>query len=174
MLNIGNISLRAIEPEDVDFILDIENDSSIWHVSNIHNPFSRFDIEQYVLLSDKDVYSAKQIRFIICDNSNPQPINIGIIDVFDFDAHNRRAGIGIIVVEKMRNRGYAAKALDILIDYMMNELNIHQLFCNIGMDNKNSIELFESRGFERVGIKKDWNLVNNIWIDELLLQLINP
>jgi len=65
MLKKDNIELRAIEPDDVEFLLEMENDSNLWHVSNTHNPFSRFDIEQYVLLADKDIYSAKQIRFIL-------------------------------------------------------------------------------------------------------------
>ena len=107
MLKRDNISLRAPEPEDIDFLLDMENDSGLWHVSNTNNPFSRFDIEQYVMLSDKDVYSAKQIRFIIDYSGKEKTQTVGAIDIFDFDAHNRRAGIGISIIEDQRKKGYA-------------------------------------------------------------------
>ncbi|NQU33337.1 MAG: GNAT family N-acetyltransferase [Bacteroidetes bacterium] len=173
MLEKGNISLRAPEPEDIDFLLIMENDTSLWNVSNTHNPFSRFDIEQYVLLADKDIYSAKQLRFIIENIESSNPVKVGVIDIFDFDGHNRRAGIGIMIIEKEQNKGHAGIALDILISFMFSHINIHQLYCNIGVENNPSIKLFESRGFNLVGIKKDWNLVGNKWADEYIYQLID-
>lgn len=172
MLKKDNIQLRAPEPEDVEFLLEMENDSNSWHVSNTHVPFSRFDIEQYIMLSDKDVYSAKQLRFMIGYNDKEKIQTIGAIDIFDFDAHNKRAGIGISIIEDYRKKGYAGIALDILIEYMFNHLSLHQIYCNIGQDNIESTSLFKSRGFVETGIKKDWNLRNNKWVDEHFFQLL--
>ncbi len=171
MLEKENIKLRAIEPEDVEFIINMENDSRLWQVSSTYNPFSRFDIEQYTLLADKDIYSAKQVRFMI-DKILPEIESIGAIDVFDFDAHHKRAGIGIFIVESERGNGYAGIVLDILIEYLFTHINLHQIFCNIGSDNSNSIKLFESKGFIQSGVKKDWNLIGNKWTDELFYQLV--
>lgn len=171
MLKRDKIILRAPEPEDIDFLLEMENDTSLWHVSNTNNPFSRFDIEQYVMLSDKDIYSAKQLRFIIDCSEKEKPQAIGAIDIFDFDAHNRRAGIGISIIEGQRKKGYAGIALDILIEYIFKHLSLRQIYCNIGEDNADSIKLFLSRGFKESGIKKEWNLQSNKWIDEHFFQL---
>ena len=171
MLQIENIKLRAVEPEDIDFILDMENDIDLWNVSNTHNPFSRFDIEQYVMLADKDIYSAKQVRYIIEDLSNLS--RIGMVDVFDFDAHNRRAGIGILLVKEARKKWAASITLKIIINYLFEQLSIHQVYCNINATNTDSIKLFESQGFTKIGLKKDWNLVNSNWVDVGLYQLIN-
>jgi diamine N-acetyltransferase len=172
MLTKDNIRLRIPEPEDIDFLLNIENDSNLWHVSNTNNPFSRFDIEQYILLNDKDIYSAKQLRFIIELDGVETAKKVGTIDIFDFDAHNKRAGIGISIIEVQRKKGYAGTALDILIKYMYSHLNLHQIYCNIGQNNIDSINLFKSRKFIESGIKKDWNLVSNNWVDEHLYQLL--
>ena len=172
MLKKENIHLRIPEPEDIDFLLNMENDSDLWHVSHTKNPFSRFDIEQYILLSDKDIYSAKQLRFMIVHDEGYNNKTIGAIDIFDFDAHNKRAGIGISIIKDQRNKGYAGIALDILIKYMFSHLNLHQIFCNIGQHNTHSINLFKSRGFTETGIKKDWNLVSNRWTDEHSYQLL--
>ncbi len=172
MLENNNIKLRIPELYDLEFMLNMENDSDLWHVSNTHNPFSRFDIEQYILSSDKDIYSAKQLRLMIDVINESKAATIGIIDIFDFDAHNRRAGIGISVVSNKRKKGYAGTAIDILVNYLFTHLNIHQIYCNIEEDNHNSISLFESKGFIKAGVKKDWNLKNNNWIDEFIFQLI--
>ena len=41
-----HIFLRALEPEDLEFIHDIENDESIWEISNTQTPYSRFLIKE--------------------------------------------------------------------------------------------------------------------------------
>lgn len=170
ILEKDNVRLRAIEPEDIDFILEMENNSDLWHLSNTHNPFSRFDIEQYVMLADKDIYSAQQLRLMIVNKYEGS--RVGMIDIFDFDAHNRRAGIGILIIEEERSKGFAGNALDILVEYMFDHLSVHQLYCNINVDNSESIYLFEKKGFVCIGNKKDWNLVQGNWVDENSYQLI--
>jgi len=60
------IYLRALEPEDLDFIYEIENDEDIWQVSNTQTPYSRFLIRQYLENAHQDIYEAKQLRLAIC------------------------------------------------------------------------------------------------------------
>jgi len=172
MLNKDNLKLRIPEPEDIEFILNMENDSSLWNVSNTHNPFSRFDIEQYVLLADKDIYSAKQLRFIIDLYKGSNKEAIGTVDIFDFDAHNKRAGIGISIVAQERRKGYAKTVIEIVTNYLFTHLNLHQIYCNIEEDNSNSIRLFKSLDFQNTGVKKDWNQRNGSWVNILFFQKI--
>lgn len=173
MLKKENISLRSPEPADIDFIFKIENDQSLWHLSNTLTPFSRFDLEQFVMLSDKDIYLTKQARFIIDKVEGTKVKTIGAIDIFDFEPQHKRAGVGIMLMKDERGHGYAGVALDILIDYSFSILGLHQLYCNIEEDNENSLKLFQNRGFRFIGRKEDWNLRNNKWKTEILLQLIN-
>jgi len=42
-----SISLRAVEPADIDLLYHWENDTSIWKVSNTLTPYSHFQIEEY-------------------------------------------------------------------------------------------------------------------------------
>ena len=45
----GNtIYLRALEPNDLEFVYAMENDQSIWEVSNTQTPYSRFLVKQYL------------------------------------------------------------------------------------------------------------------------------
>ena len=43
-----HIYLRALEPEDLDFIYTIENDQNLWELSNTQTPYSRYLIKQYL------------------------------------------------------------------------------------------------------------------------------
>ncbi len=65
-----HIFLRALEPEDLDFIHEIENDESIWEISNTQTPYSRFLIKQYLEQSHKDIYEVKQLRLVISNYEN--------------------------------------------------------------------------------------------------------
>ncbi len=169
----GNIVyLRALEPEDLEFIYAIENDESIWTISNTNTPFSKFLIKQYLENAHQDIYEAKQLRLVICKTESNEII--GLIDLFDFDPTNNRAGIGIIIQEKNnRINGYGSEALQLLINYSFTHLQLNQLFANIGTENEISIALFTKFGFQLIGIKKQWNKVNNLYKDEALYQLIN-
>lgn len=167
-----NIYLRALEPEDLEFVYQIENDESIWNVSNTQTPYSKFLIRQYLENAHQDIYEAKQLRLAICKKDTFEAI--GLIDLFDFDAVNNRAGIGILIQnETNRGNGIGKEALGLLIDYSFNQLQLHQLYANIGMDNEASLNLFTTFGFQKIGVKKDWIYQGNSFYDEALFQLIN-
>jgi len=166
-----NIYLRALEPEDLDFIYALENNESIWEVSNAQTPYSRFLIRQYLENAHQDIYEAKQLRLAICHNETAE--TLGLIDIFDFDPKNNRAGVGLLIGSQAnRSKGIGSEALELVINYSFQQLQVHQLYANIGSDNEISLQLFTKFGFQKIGIKKDWNKVNNGYKDELLFQLI--
>jgi diamine N-acetyltransferase len=169
----AKVLLRAVEPSDIDFIFQLENDTSNWHVSNTLAPFSRYTIEQYVLNSEQDIFTQKQLRLIIEAKDQIEPKRIGCIDLFDFDPLHKRAGVGIVIIAEEQKKGYASESLSLLIKHCFAVLGLHQLFCNISPENNISLALFQKHGFVSCGVKKDWIFFNNQWKDELLLQLIN-
>ena len=166
-----HIYLRALEPEDLAFIHTIENDESIWEISNTITPYSKFLIKQYLKHAHKDIFEVKQLRLVI---SNYEDVALGMIDLFDFDFKNSRAGVGILVKEPTdRAKGIRSEALKLLINYSFTHLGLHQLYCHISEDNTESIKLFTNQGFKNIGLKKDWILVNGSYKNEYIFQLIN-
>lgn len=165
-----HIYLRALEPEDIEFIHTIENDESIWELSNTITPYSKYLIKEYLENAYKDIFEVKQLRLVITDYNS---IIIGLIDLFDFDFKNKRAGVGIIIKDdNYRQKGFGREALGLLLKYCKNHLNLHQLYCNISEENTASLKLFGYYNFEIIGLKKDWNYVNGSYKNEYLLQHI--
>lgn len=166
-----HIYLRALEPEDLEFVYQLENDQSVWEISQTQTPYSKFLIRQYLDNAQQDIYEAKQLRLAICKNDTFDAI--GLIDLFDYDPKNNRAGIGILIQhQENRQNGFGRQALELLINYAFNTLELHQLFANIATTNEASMALFTTFGFESIGIKKDWNFNNGSYSDETLYQLI--
>jgi diamine N-acetyltransferase len=173
MLKSQDIQLRAIEPSDLDFIYILENDPEVWQVGNTLIPYSKYQIEQYVLSTQHDLFSEKQMRLMI-DRVLPGPGNIpiGAVDLYDFDPYHKRAGVGIILIPEERGKGIAQEALSLLVRYCFEILDLHQLFCSITEGNIPSIRLFEQCGFIQCGTRKEWRFLNGTFMDELMFQLI--
>ncbi|MGZ3885533.1 MAG: GNAT family N-acetyltransferase, partial [Bacteroidia bacterium] len=147
----NHIYLRALEPGDVDVLYKWENNRGIWQVSNTQTPFSRYVLEQFLMNAHEDIYTNKQLRLIISEVDKDAAV--GAIDLFDFDPYRLRAGIGILIAEEYRNKGFAFEALQLLQDYAFKTLLLKQLYCNVTVSAASSLQLFEKSGFEKVGLK---------------------
>ncbi len=168
MLQGKSIKLRAVEPEDADLLYEWENDEKLWSVSNTLQPFSKNLIKSYIATEHLNLFQTKQQRFMI--DLQRDKTTVGMIDMFEIDAFHRRAGVGIMIHEKYRSKGFAADALDVLVEYAFQLLNLRQLYCSISVNNDKSIGLFEKAGFVKTGVKKDWLFDGEEFEDVFFLQ----
>jgi diamine N-acetyltransferase len=167
-----DIKLRALEPEDLELLYEWENNITYWTISNTVSPFSKYTLKRYVENSHKSIYETGQLRLMI--DHIPDKVSIGTIDIFDFDAYHKRAGLGILIAsEEYRRKGYATMALTCLVDYCFKTLQLHQLYCNILVNNCESIDLFKKIGFVESGVRKEWIKTSDGYLDEHMFQLIN-
>ena len=164
------VNLRALELKDLAFLYTIENNESLWELSQTKTPFSKEILQKYLETTQKDSEEIKQLRLVITSKTN-EPI--GFIDLFELDSENKRAGVSIVILNSHRRNGFGKEALSLLIQYSFNALGLHQVYSNVLEDNNASICLFESVGFEKVGLKKDWRLYEGRYKNEYLFQLIN-
>lgn len=168
----SRVLLRAIEPEDIDLLYQWENNMELWVISDTLKPFSRNQLKQYIKGINLDIYQSKELRLMI-ETTDENPLLIGMIDLFDFDPYHSRAGVGIMLNKQFEGKGYASEALQLFIDYCFNTLAIHQLYCSIMLNNEQSIRLFESKGFVKTGVRKQWRKVGRNFVDEAFYQLIS-
>ncbi|MEE2699934.1 MAG: GNAT family N-acetyltransferase [Bacteroidota bacterium] len=147
MLKTVEISLRSLENKDLDFLLALENDTSIWGVSGTTTPFTEVQIENYIQHAKQDIGIAEQYRYVIDLQGSP----IGCVDLYNYNWQKKRAGVGIVITETYRRKGYAKQALLQLINYAWNHLHLEQLHSKISPENKGSIALFSKVGFLQKG-----------------------
>lgn len=161
--------LRALEPEDLELIYQIENNQDNWEVSQTQTPFSKYVISQYLENAHKDIYEVKQLRLLISSYDNEK---LGLIDLFDFDPKNNKVGVGILILAASRNKNLATESLKLVLDYALNSLGVHQVYANILEDNTASINLFKKLNFQVSSVKKDWIFEDNQYKNEYLFQYI--
>ena len=146
MLESSLISLRTLEISDLDFLFSLENDKTIWSVSGTTEPFSLVQLANYISHAKQDIAIAEQFRFVI----DWQGKAIGCIDLYEYNFKKQNAGVGIVILKEYRRKGFAKQSLTLLIKYAWEKLHLKQLHTGIFSDNKASLALFQSVGFEMV------------------------
>jgi len=147
MLASAEIKLRTLEDTDLDFLFSLENDKSLWAVSGTTEPFSLADLANYISHAKQDIAIAEQFRFVI----DWQGKAIGCIDLYEYNFKKQNAGVGVVILKEYRRKGFAKQSLTLLIKYAWEKLDLKQLHTGIFSDNKASLALFQSVGFEMLG-----------------------
>ncbi|MFC2176326.1 GNAT family N-acetyltransferase [Bacteroidota bacterium] len=171
LLASNKITLREMHMDDLERIHDWENRSELWYLGDVHQPLTRSEIKDFMQSSTGDILLDGQLRLMIGDKNGN---TVGCIDLFDFDAFNEKAGVGILIAETAdRKNGYAKEALTLVSNYCFQVFKLKQLYCHITVDNQNSLMLFKACGYVETGRCKDWVKKGQTFIDTLFLQKIN-
>ena len=155
------IILRKIEPTDLPFLYQWENDASAWVDGANHNPLSQRDLRDYIESTTGDIYKDGQLRLIIeADDST-----VGCIDLFDFDIRNRRAAIGMYIAKEFRGHGIGKQAVEALEAYAFEHLDLRLIYAVIATTNIPCTKLYENLGYEPSSALKGWTLESDaiIW-----------
>ena len=161
------MTLRAPEPEDLELMYAMENDTTLWCAGNATLPYSRYTLRAYLEQSRQDLLSERQARFVIeLSDGNCA----GMIDLADYDPINSRAEVCIGILGKYRGHGIATQALQLLCQYAAERLHLHQLYAYIPVWNNESIKLFEKAEFTRHATLKEWQRGKEGYFDVILMQ----
>ena len=161
------LRLRKIEPSDLPFLYQWENDATMWADSDTHNPLSRHDLHQYIENTTGDIYRDGQLRLIIescADTQSPNsliassPNIIGSIDLFDFDARNRKAAIGMYIAPHARGKGIGKQAVKLLEEYAFGYLKLRMLYAIIAVKNVACSSIYEKEGYQPSSVLRAWTL----------------
>ncbi|MFM9984081.1 MAG: GNAT family N-acetyltransferase [Flavobacteriales bacterium] len=143
------VGLRVVNADDLDLVMKWENNPEFWPYSATSGPFTSDEVIQFIA-ECQDLGKHKQCRFLITDGSQNEPL--GALDLFEFDAVQKSAGIGILIAEEgNRRKGVAKSAILYLTSKEDIKRNIRLLWCIIHSDNERSLRLFESCGFKMQG-----------------------
>lgn len=163
------VTLRALEPEDLDLFYRIENDETLWGIGPTNVPYSRFMLHQFMSDTTGDIYTDKQVRLVIEDAARQV---VGMVDLMAFDPKNLKAEMGIVIMRPYRRKGYAKAAIEYVQHYARNTLHLHQLYVIVSAHNEASLHIFRQLGYRQTGILSDWLYDGTTYHDAAILQLV--
>ncbi len=168
MFKEGNLELRALEPEDLELVLQLENDTELWRWGNSNVPYSRYTIRQYIEQNVNDIYADGQLRLVVSVNGQAA----GLVDLINFDARNQRAEVGIVLLPSYRNKGYGLAALRLLDEYVRDFLHLRQLYAFVSVENESATALFLAAGYKKASRLCDWLAKGDAYVDALLFTFL--
>ena len=163
-----NMRLRAPEPEDLELLYKMENDTTLWSVGNATLPYSRHTLRNYIEQTNNDLYAERQARFVI---ELADGTAAGMIDLADYSPLDARAEVCIGLLSEHRGTGTAIEALTLLCEYAFGFLGVNQLYAYIPENHEKSKKLFQKAKFSETATLKKWKREGEKFIDISLFQL---
>lgn len=157
----SNIQLRKLEPTDLPFLYQWENDASAWADGDNHNPLSQQDLRDYIASTTGDIYKDGQLRLIIEEDG----ATVGCIDLFDLDIRNLKAALGMYIAPEFRGKRVGKRALEQLEAYAFGHLHLRLLYAVIACNNISCSSLYRSAGYTPSSPLPAWTLESDavIW-----------
>jgi len=165
-----HVTLRAMEPEDLEVLYTLENDTSLWDISSVNVPYSRYLLKQFIAKGTHDIYTDGQLRLMI--ESVDDGTVIGMADLVDFNPRHRRAEIGIVLARDYRNNGLGTEVLTLMEQYVQQFLHLRQLYAYVSAKNEATNKLFLKAGYESTCTLKDWLIIGDEYTDTKIFQKI--
>lgn len=158
----NQVQLRKLEPTDVIYLYQWENDGAAWADGSNHNPLSQQDLRDYIASTTGDIYKDGQLRLIIVADD----LTVGCIDLFDFDPRNRRAALGMYIAPEYRGKWIGYQALEQLETIAFDHLNLRVLYAVIATNNIPCSSLYRRAGYQPSSLLPSWTLESDavMWI----------
>ena len=139
------IKLRAIDEEDALDLMNMINDPEIENsVVGYSFPVSLAQQKKWISNLNND----STVRYAI----DAQEKFVGLVSVSNLDLKNRTGNLNIKLLKNARGKGYAGRAVKLLIAYCFEELNLNCLYANVIERNKDSKKLWETLKFNLDGV----------------------
>lgn len=166
------VMLREYRSEDLSALRAWVNDESTTRYlgSAYRRPQTWEQTEEW--LSRRLSGDAGGESFVIADKSTLK--YLGQCDLMFVDPVNRKAEIAVLLLPSERGKGYAREALNLLVSYAFDALNLHRIYLKCAAENEPALRLYESLGFEREGILKDDLFIDGRYMDACLLSRLRP
>ena len=138
------IQLRPLEREDLRFVHQLGNNSSIMRYW-FEEPYATLD--ELTSLYDAHVLDQGERRFVVTHEQE----RVGLVELVEIDMIHRSAEFQIIVAPDQQGRGIAAQATQRILDYGFRVLNLHKIYLYVDKENPKAIHIYAKVGFRTEG-----------------------
>ncbi|MDO8056877.1 MAG: GNAT family protein [Candidatus Hermodarchaeota archaeon] len=171
MIRGKRITLRGLELNDVEIILEHFNDVDVRRYLGMLVPISKEEETEWIRRGWEARKQGTEHRFGVEVNENQQLI--GTCSLFDISSVHRKAELGIAIWNKQFwNKGYGQETLKLLLCYGFNFLNLHSIFLLVNSDNERAIHAYEKVGFTHTGKRREAVYQDGAYLDLLIMDIL--
>jgi RimJ/RimL family protein N-acetyltransferase len=171
-INTTRLSLRCIRPEDVDDFYAVYSNPEVmryWSTPPLPNKDAASKLIDEIR---EGIERDEMLKWGIALRSNDKLI--GSVTLFHMDRTHRRAEIGYAQGRAYWGQGYMQEALNALLNYAFEILNLHRIEADVDPRNAASVRTLERLGFQREGYLRERWQVNGEIQDSFYYGLLRP
>jgi RimJ/RimL family protein N-acetyltransferase len=171
MLEGKRIKLGPIKREYIESFLKWFNDPEIIQYLVPYRPMTRMAEEEWLenLNNREDSIHLS----ILIPNENGSETLIGNCGIHKIDWKNRVAEVGIVIGEKeYQNKGYGTEAMEILLDYAFNTVNLNRIELYTYTFNERALKSYKKVGFIEEGRKREFFYSKGKYHDSILMGIL--
>ncbi|MBS1636857.1 MAG: GNAT family N-acetyltransferase [Bacteroidetes bacterium] len=170
-LTTDRLILRKIDERDVADIFDIRSNPEAMQYIDRPIAADENDALRLIRIITEGLEKNESITWGIC--MKDQPKLIGTIGFWRIQPEHFRAEIGYILHPDFHRLGIMQEAMQPVIDYAFDDMNLHSIEANINPANAASQKLLEKNHFVREAYFKENYFFNGHFTDTAIYSLLN-
>lgn len=164
----SQINLRALKKSDSNLILNWMKNEKLRYLIGTVYPITELEHENWF----QNRMLEKDNRMFVIDLDNEK--SIGIVGFKNLDWVNRNSELFIYIGdEEYWGKGYGTQALELIIKFAFNNLNLHMLYLEVFSYNKNATKTYKRLGFKQDGILRQSKFQDGKYYDKIIMSKIN-
>ncbi|WP_405176300.1 GNAT family protein [Paenibacillus sp. FSL H8-0261] len=177
MTKILNVYIRPLTLSDAVELLNLEKKNQTFFESHsVTRPENYWTLETHKELIEKwEENTRKDIQYEFGIFQINNDVLIGTISLFHVvRGPCQSATLGYSLDQEHNGKGYTTEAVNLVVNYAFEILNLHRIEAGVMPDNLGSMRVLEKAGFHKEGIAIKNVEINGRWEDHQILAILNP
>lgn len=99
---------------------------------------------------------------------------IGTVGLHQVDHLNRTATLGIFIGEEdYRSKGYGTEAIQLILDFGFNYLNLNNIHLDLMEFNERALKCYKKCGFKEIGRRRKCKYINGKYYDSISMDILS-
>ncbi|WP_257351952.1 GNAT family N-acetyltransferase [Pseudalkalibacillus decolorationis] len=165
----STVKLRKMTQKDQGDYFRWQNDMEI---APLVNPFIDLKSVEEVEENFKNMlHDSNRKNYIIEHTDNGKAV--GYLGLFNINHYHKNAECYIAICEPdYHGKGIGYESMQILMEYVFMEMNLHRLSLRVFAENTKAIRLYQKLGFEKEGHFRETRFHNGKWQDSNIMAIL--
>ncbi|SMF87098.1 ribosomal-protein-alanine N-acetyltransferase [Paenibacillus uliginis N3/975] len=170
ILETERLILRLVEDRDAEQLYEILSDAEVAKFDYFYPVTSKEQVLKFIERYKKEIEENEEITWgIILKETNKL---IGTCCLGSFDEGARRGELGYDIAQVKWGKGYATEALEAVIDYGFDIMNLNRIEATITPGNDASVKVLSKLNFIQEGVVRERDLIKGKLEDGIMMSIL--
>ena len=170
VLETTRLILKKVDTEHLDQLFELLSNPEVAKFDYFYPVTSIKEVTKFIDRYREEIENGEEITWaIVLKETNKL---IGTCCLGDFDEYARRLEIGYSIIQSQWGNGYATEAVEVVIDYGFNNMNLNRIEATITPGNDSSVRVLKKLNFNREGIVRERDFIKGKLEDGIIMALL--